>query len=834
MVYSNIVDASRTHFIIVSPNYNEELKNVGTKINIKTWLPRNITPDNSSYKFSDNKIFNEDNFSSEVFKNRVILSTSIPVVNSNGDAGKKPITLLTQQNLAHNIKYIHKNNDFNQPRLIFVKYNVTNNVVNNNQYLFNTTDTTDTSDNILNLANINLMDLSLNIDNTDNDIINIVDEKYKILKRLGCYFNMYKSFVNSDYYKFKFSDFVDLSYALQNDLSYALQNDLSYALQNDLLEVNPKLVSLQNNFATNTMLNYDEADFKQLFHYSDFSNNLEPHDVSYVITLPLNKNINHNEDYILLRSEFDNITRIKFELIYPGSQAINNIVPGYTDICINFVLNKANVNKSKSYGKLYLTNDYTYLNARVLDHNNDFYTTNANKLDDNKVYLSLGNSITGITQRDLYTKMKLDMKTIATTTVNSSNKKIGDIKKIYFSKSVNSSNIETEMKNRKYLLNEEYNYNYDSILYNNIEESSVKIDIKQNLLDYYHGYTDDLSYNIYNSRFNSLGLLNNEISSNQFDVGRGDDGAGTGLDISYQSIKNNFFTTDVSYDHLNNKLLFNNLSIDPTDTENGLINGVVSNNQINYDYRYNYNKTFYTDIFLTINYSYGSNINDLSFNTLSQYSDNLLLNFHKIILTSEFTALAGSDFTNVDCVFIYHDPYNERTPEEFQYPYNNIEISNNPNIDTLSRAIVLLPGADSSVTNTTIIPAKNGSNLSRKQIQGLVGMNNIPKLLSILPYDEDSITGRGFLNQYQITDECKTYTNRVEDKLNSQKHISVKNPIENNINNIIKSKNFANVVRSKGRNQSNRITAVENCKVDPASINNYTTTFTNPMWRRSR
>jgi hypothetical protein len=815
MVYSNIVDASRTHFIIVSPNYNEELKNIGTKINIKTWLPRDITPDNSSYKFGGTKIFNQDNFSSEVFKNRVILSTSI------SDVGKRPITLLTQQNLAHNIKYIHKNNDFNQPRIIFVKYNVTNNVVNNNQYLFNTTG------NILNLAKINLMDVSLNIDNTDNQITAIYDNTYKSLKRLGCYFNMYKSFVNSDYYKFKFSDFVDLSYALQNDTGITPTPLIN------LLEVNPKLVSLQNNFATNTMLNYDEADFKQLFHYPDLNNNLEPLDVSYVLTLPLNKNINHNEDNILLRNEFDNITRLKLDLIYPGSQAINNIVPGYSDKCINFVLNKATVNKSKSYGKLYLTNDFTYLNARVLDHNNDFYTTNANKLDDNKVYLSLGNSITGITQRDLYTKMKLDMKTISTNTVTSSNKKIGNVKKIYFSKSVNSSNIETEMKNRKYLLNEEYNYNYDSILYNNVQKSSVKIDIKQNLLDYYHSYTDNLSYNIYNSRFNSLGLLNNEISNNQFELGRGDNGVGTGLDISYQSINNKFFITDVSYDNLNNKLLFNNLSIDPTNSKNALINAVVSNNLINYDYRYNYNKTFYTDIFLNINYSYGSNINDLSFNTLSQYSENLLLNFHKIILTSEFTALAGSDFTNVDCVFIYHDPYNDRTPEEFQYPYNNIEISNNPNIDTLSRAIVLLPGAVSSITNTTIIPAKNGSNLSRKQIQGLVGMNNIPKLLSILPYDEDSITGRGFVNQFQITDKCKTYTNRVEDKLNSQKHISVKNPIENNVNNITKSKKFANVVRSFGRNQSNRITAVENCKVDPASINNYITPFTNPMWRRS-
>ena len=57
----------------------------------------------------------------------------------------------------------------------------------------------------------------------------------------------------------------------------------------------------------------------------------------------------------------------------------------------------------------------------------------------------------------------------------------------------------------------------------------------------------------------------------------------------------------------------------------------------------------------------------------------------------------------------------DNTPEQFKYPYNNIEISNNPSIDTLSRAIELLPNAPTSVTNSTFIPARNGSNLSRKE-----------------------------------------------------------------------------------------------------------------------
>ena len=150
-----------------------------------------------------------------------------------------------------------------------------------------------------------------------------------------------------------------------------------------------------------------------------------------------------------------------------------------------------------------------------------------------------------------------------------------------------------------------------------------------------------------------------------------------------------------------------------------------------------------------MNYSYGSDSKDLSFENLNDYTDNLLLNFHKIILTSNLVVPIGSDFTNVDCIFIYHNPDADETPEQFKYPYNNIEISNNPSIDTLSSAIELLPGARNSITNTTFIPARNGSNLSRKKIEGFIGLNNIPGLLSIKPYDEDSIIGRGFLNQYQ-------------------------------------------------------------------------------------
>ena len=55
MIYSNINDVSRTHFITISPNYNESNTNIGTQLNIKTWLPREVLTGNNSYQFDQNK-----------------------------------------------------------------------------------------------------------------------------------------------------------------------------------------------------------------------------------------------------------------------------------------------------------------------------------------------------------------------------------------------------------------------------------------------------------------------------------------------------------------------------------------------------------------------------------------------------------------------------------------------------------------------------------------------------------------------------------------------------------------------------------------------------------
>jgi hypothetical protein len=178
------------------------------------------------------------------------------------------------------------------------------------------------------------------------------------------------------------------------------------------------------------------------------------------------------------------------------------------------------------------------------------------------------------------------------------------------------------------------------------------------------------------------------------------------------------------------------------------------------------------------------------------------LNFYTLTIGHLIKTSGASDFTNVDCIYIYHDPIND-PDERFRYPNNNIEIKRDAEIDTLSKAIEQYRGSGSrtSTTNAAFVPSQNGSNLSRKMIQGIIGLNNIPKLLSIEPYDPNFINGRGFINQFQIEDTCITSDcDKIAVKQNAIKHDSVKN---NRIysSNSLKKQNFANIVKSNVRNK---------------------------------
>ena len=206
------------------------------------------------------------------------------------------------------------------------------------------------------------------------------------------------------------------------------------------------------------------------------------------------------------------------------------------------------------------------------------------------------------------------------------------------------------------------------------------------------------------------------------------------------------------------------------------------------------------DIDILLNNNILDLCNNYPFSTALYYSK---LNFYNLQVINLITTTIGSDFENVDCIFVYHDPATETDPR-FLYPNNNIEITRDPTIDTLEKAIVLLPGARTSTQNSTFIPAKNGSNLSRKMIQGLIGLNNVPKLLSITPYDPNFINGRGFTDQYQLDDTCKNNEDQVYAKINSIKHYSAKDNATTTTNRL-RAINFANVVRSNARNRLSQV-----------------------------
>ena len=350
-------------------------------------------------------------------------------------------------------------------------------------------------------------------------------------------------------------------------------------------------------------------------------------------------------------------------------------------------------------------------------------------------------------------------------------------KKIYFKKDINS-NISDNLLNN-YLIDQSYNYDY--VYYNKLNNivNSVKIfDISyENIVNL--DLNNDNS--IYSRMMNSINFINNVRE--------------TSGKLSLTNNKNNVEYKINSYNISDNFLY----QINNSNNLNKINNTYKKN--IDLDFRFNYETSANFDLFinkyLDLN-NYQNNFLFSSFYDLTSNMDNqyLLLNLFKIDIRSFISVGGGSDFNNVDCIFVYHDVTKETDPS-YLYPYNNIEIIRDPTIDNLSRAIQLLPGARTSTTNSTFIPARNGSNLSRKMIQGYIGLNNIGKLLSIEPYDKDSIIGRGFQDQYIITDECLTYEDKVQRKLDSQnsnlKNIGNDKPTRRN--------NFSSLVRSAARNK---------------------------------
>jgi hypothetical protein len=380
------------------------------------------------------------------------------------------------------------------------------------------------------------------------------------------------------------------------------------------------------------------------------------------------------------------------------------------------------------------------------------------------IYLSLGNFRTGLIQSDIYKHISFPY--------NSG--------KLTFLENINVSSIYNPLNiKKKYDSLQQYidnNYLYDTELSANILLKSVSA---------YNIFTS--TNKIFSIYFNNLFDVNNLKSYfNEFNNLAFTSLSGSIIrpNISYFNNSTNYSINTISFDNViitnPNNLNTRNLPQTQTTIESSYYNldkPVLLDVRFNYDVYFN---TFFT--FDVLN-------NNIKINTSS-------ISFESLIYTTP-----SRDFTDVECIYIYHNPETDPNPL-YRYPNNNIEIIRDPsNIDTLSKAIELLPGASTSRLNSIIIPEKNSSNLSRKMIQGLIGLNNVPKLLSITPYDENSIVGRGFINQYQIDEQCITTTeDLIKNKINANKHSSAK-ASQTFITNRLVRQNFANLVRSNRRNR---------------------------------
>jgi hypothetical protein len=316
--------------------------------------------------------------------------------------------------------------------------------------------------------------------------------------------------------------------------------------------------------------------------------------------------------------------------------------------------------------------------------------------------------------------------------------------------------------NMNYLINNNYNLNFNYINY----YKSLRTTLKEETINFSN--TIEISYNnIYKSRINDLSLITNY----------------------YQDFQNNVLILEKGF----NKL---------------------------YDFRNNYGRNFDISDSYILKYDYNNELSltDISYENIENmidFSENLLLNFININLNTFIStySVPSDFFKNVDCLFTYNKP----GTTNYEYPENNIDIINNPPIDTLIKTIELLPNTNANNRNTTFIPFRNSSNMSRKQIYAHIANNNIPKLLSIQPYDNKILVGRGLDGQYNINQNCTNEENIVLNKYNSQQHSSAKLQNTRNIN-------FANIMSRNRRNNLNTINCDEISYIrNNVTSNNYKT-----------
>ena len=759
---------TRSDYIILTNNIIDSSNN-GNSLHIKTKI---IDSSGSSlYDISMKTMFST--LTTSHYKNRIILSGKIITTNSDSTSTSTSCCLITKNNIKNNMKYILDISNSSSGKILFVKnLDISDNSFN---YLF---------DNLNNVYFENNKSKYLN--NTFTNITN--DTSYN---RFIYNLNYYTS--NSDLYKINIRDYL-YKYAIDltnSDITYFIRN-----ITNDFSFINVTIDS-------SSSINFKASDFERLLIDNSGITNFTNSADTYLNRLDLNRNYSIYRNiwsYNMLTLDYKHVNYIDFSLNRTfNSDSIN------TNTTIKTFLIKTNnfriIQNIKKSSKIIFGLGNIYLNnIEVLDITSTSYTNNLkvgnnprNFTDaSNIIFLRLGKRFTGITQRDIYNHVHFF--------TNNNNNKLT----IVFKKNINTKNITTNPKfkqliprlTRRYLLDISLNYNnnnninnsyninntinFNNILFNNIERHPSKV---MNLD--YNSYFDALSNNYLKNSFDNLARLNiTTTNANFYTISYGQVNSATYIEFK-----------DISYSE--NAKIYNKTTLEtkliPLNSDNG------------YDFRYNYGIYFYVTNKLNILVNLNSlNLTNTEILNYIYYENNYysVANFYSLKIDNLVTTTGASDFTNVDCVYIYHDPATETDPR-FKYPNNNIEIKYDNEIDTLAKAIQQYrgTGGGSGSINAAFIPAQNGSNLSRKMIQGIIGLNNIPKLLSIVPYDPASINGRGFINQYQITDTCITSDcDKIAIKQNAIKHDSVKN---NSLyaSNSLKKQNFANAVRSSARNK---------------------------------
>jgi hypothetical protein len=615
---------------------------------------------------------------------------------------------------------------------------------------------------------------------------------YKIVFNLNYYFNninnssnFYKnasitSNPNYDFYKLNMKDYLLKDYSnnfFENlDLCY---NNISFMITNVIDETN----TMSNEYKNNLYRDNNVNNFNRLSDISDIDRLYKINNFTTVYNNIYNKYTSFYNSY------YKNIKYIvKIQNISKPTIILSLDFNTFLIKTNNFDL----VKNAQSKIVFDNTNSIYFLNVKVSSKVKPVnFSTKV--FEPYIIFLSLGDFRTGLTQSDIYkhTAFTPNMETL------------------YFRENITSGVINTQTINVQKKHNTLIEYINNNYLYDN--ELSSNILLKTATFNTIYNSANKILPIEFNKFFSTTNIRNfyNTFNNLAF-VAENSDGS------SKPNI--NYFINPTNYNE--SSINFNILYI----KQDNLYKRSLTNRQLlssNYslsrsallDLRFNYNSYFYIDLSFNINYNYPSLNPSLSTREL--------INNSLITVVSLIYTIPARDFTDVECIYIYHNPYTDSDPA-YRYPNNNIEIIRDPStVDTLSKAIELLPGARSSTSNSIIIPEKNASNYSRKMIQGLIGLNNIPKLLSIQPYDPNVIVGRGFIDQYQIDNECLTsQEDIVKNKINANKHSSAKDS-QRFRENKLERQNFANLVRSNRRNRISQ-QCIENLRAD--NTNNSTST----------